>query len=119
MLNPFPIVQWHTVSIGARQLAWRRLHFRDVILRNARLTIPIASAPRVQRTRTSLQREISRNMSVEVAFNTSYGDHLSANIRQDYLPENWWNGSDVRDLTQQNLLNANVTIRSTSVTSNR
>src|SRR5262249_43549412 len=61
------------------------------------------------RTRTSLQREISKNISVELAFNTSNGDHLDATIRQDYLPEQWWNGNNFRDLTQQNLLNANVT----------
>jgi hypothetical protein len=65
--------------------------------------------PRVQRWRASLQRELSRNISVEIAYNGTYGDHLGASIRQDYLPEQYWNGSNVRDLTQQNLLNANVT----------
>ena len=44
-----------------------------------------------------------------VAYNGSRGDRLDRTIRQDYLPEEWWNGSNVRDLTQQNLLNANVT----------
>ena len=64
---------------------------------------------RVQRWRVSVQREISRNMAVEVAYNGSFGDRLDATIRQDYLPEEWYDGSNVRDLTQQNLLNANVT----------
>ena len=63
----------------------------------------------MQRWRVSVQREISRNMAVEVAYNGSRGDRLDATIRQDYLPEQWCNGSNVRDLTQQNLLNANVT----------
>ncbi len=105
MLNPFPAVN------GARfQSVLGSALGVDSILGTAfnSLDNPNRVRARVQRTRTSLQREISRNMSVEVAFNTSYGDHLSANIRQDYLPESWWNGSDVRDLTQQNLLNANV-----------
>ena len=48
-------------------------------------------------------------MAVEIAYNGSRGDLLDRTIRQDYLPEEWWNGSNVRDLTQQNLLNANVT----------
>ena len=65
--------------------------------------------PRVQRWRASVQREISRNMAVEIAYNGSRGDRLDRTIRQDYLPEEWWNGSNVRDVTQQNLLNANVT----------
>jgi hypothetical protein len=70
---------------------------------------PARVHPRVQRWRVSVQREISRNMAVEVAYNGSRGDHLDRTIRQDYLPEEWWNGSNVRDVTQQNLLNANVT----------
>jgi hypothetical protein len=65
--------------------------------------------PRVQRWRLGVQREISRNMAIEIAYNGSRGDRLDRTIRQDYLPEEWWNGSNVRDLTQQNLLNANVT----------
>ncbi len=70
---------------------------------------PARVHPRVQRWRASVQREISRNMAVEIAYNGSRGDRLDRNIRQDYLPEEWWNGSNVRDVTQQNLLNANVT----------
>jgi hypothetical protein len=70
---------------------------------------PNREHPRVQRWRASVQREISRNMAVEIAYNGSRGDRLERTIRQDYLPEEWWNGSNVRDLTQQNLLNANVT----------
>jgi hypothetical protein len=70
---------------------------------------PNREHPRVQRWRASVQREISRNMAVEIAYNGSRGDRLERTIRQDYLPEQWWNGSNVRDITQQNLLNANVT----------
>ena len=70
---------------------------------------PNREHPRVQRWRASVQREISRNMAVEVAYNGSRGDLLDRTIRQDYLPEQWCNSSNVRDVTQQNLLNANVT----------
>jgi hypothetical protein len=64
--------------------------------------------PRVQRYRVSLQREIWGNTSVEVAYNFQIGDRLATTIRQDYLPEEFWNGSNVRDLTQQNLLQGTV-----------
>jgi len=70
---------------------------------------PNREHPRVQRWRASVQREISRNMAVEIAYNGSRGDRLDRTIRQDYLPEQWFSGSNVRDITQQNLLNANVT----------
>ena len=62
----------------------------------------------MQRWRVSVQRELTRNMAVEVAYTGSYADRLSASIRQDYLPESYWNDSNVRDTTQQNFLNANV-----------
>ena len=64
--------------------------------------------PRVQRWRVSAQRELTSNMALEVAYTGSYADRLSASIRQDYLPESYWNDSNVRDTTQQNFLNANV-----------
>jgi hypothetical protein len=63
---------------------------------------------RVQRWRVSAQRELTRNTAVEVAYTGSYADRLSASIRQDYLPESYWNDSSVRDTAQQTFLNANV-----------
>ena len=64
--------------------------------------------PRVQRWRVGVERELTRNTSIEVAYAGSYADRLSATIRQDYLPESYWNDSNVRDTTQQTFLNANV-----------
>lgn len=64
--------------------------------------------PRVQRWRVSAQRELSRNMAIEVAYAGSYADRLSATIRQDYLPEQYWNDSNVRNTTQADFLNTNV-----------
>ena len=112
MLDPFPVQangqRFQSVrgsSLGIDSVAG--VPFPN----NATGTAPNRSREhaRVQRWRVSLQREITRNMAVEVAYNGSYGDHLDTTIRQDYLPEEWYNGSNVRDLTQQNLLNANVT----------
>jgi hypothetical protein len=64
--------------------------------------------PRVQRYRVSLQRELWGTASIEIAYNYQLGDRLPTTIRMDYLPEEYWNGSNVRDQTQQNLLQANV-----------
>jgi hypothetical protein len=64
--------------------------------------------PRVQRSRVSVQRELWRTTVLEVAYNYQLGDRLPITIRQDYLPEEYWNGSNVRDLTQQTLLQSNV-----------
>jgi len=55
-----------------------------------------------------MQREIWRTTVLEVAYNYQLGDRLAFTIRQDYLPEEYWNGSNVRDLTQQTILQANV-----------
>jgi hypothetical protein len=70
---------------------------------------PDREHPRVQRYRASVQRELWRTSSIEVAYNFQIGDRLSMTRREDYLPEEYWNKSNVRDLTQQNLLQTNVT----------
>jgi Carboxypeptidase regulatory-like domain len=106
MANPFPVRSSGTrfdeavgSSLGANSALGTRFQAQN----------PAREHPRVQRWRAGVQRELSRNMAVEIAYNGSRGDHLDRTIRQDYLPEQWWNGSNVRDVTQQNLLNANVT----------
>src|SRR2546426_1256970 len=106
MLDPFPMRASGTrfdqalgSSLGANAVLGTRFQAQN----------PNREHARVQRWRVSVQREISRNMAVEIAYNGSRGDRLDRTIRLDYLPEQWWNGSNVRDITQQNLLNANVT----------
>ena len=42
---------------------------------------------RLQRWRFGIQREIARNLSVEIAYDGSYADRREISIRQDYLPE--------------------------------
>ena len=64
---------------------------------------------RVQRWRVSLQRELARNMAVEVAYNGSFADRLSISIAQSYVPEIYYNSSNVRDNAQQVFLQTNVT----------
>ena len=66
---------------------------------------------RQQRWRFAVQREITSNMSVEVAYDGSYSDRVGVAIRQDYLPEQYWipGSLNARDATAQGLLAGNVT----------
>ena len=106
MLDPFPV---QATGQRFQSVLGSSLGVDSLIGSSLTAPNPNRVHPRVQRWRLSLQRELSRNMSVEVAYNGTYGDRLDTTIRQDYLPQQYWNTSNVRDLTQQNLLNANVT----------
>ena len=66
---------------------------------------------RQQRWRIGLQREIARNLSVEVAYDGSYSDRVEVAIRGDYLPEQYWipGSLNARDTAAQALLTSNVT----------
>ena len=67
---------------------------------------------RQQRWRFGVQREVARNLSVEVAYDGSYSDRLdNINIRQDYLPQQYWipGSRNSRDTATQALLTGNVT----------
>ena len=69
---------------------------------------PDRKHPRVQRYRASVQRELWGTTAIEVAYNYQVGDRLPMTLRMDYLPEQYWNGNNVRDVTQQNFLQTNV-----------
>ena len=45
---------------------------------------------RQQRWRVGVQRELARNLSVEVAYDGSYADRIERSIREDYLPQQYW-----------------------------
>jgi hypothetical protein len=63
---------------------------------------------RQQRWRISLQRELLRNLGFEIAYNGSYSDRIGRSIRQDYLPEEYWNDSNERNTTANAFLVAQV-----------
>ena len=52
---------------------------------------------RVQRWRLGWQREIASRTALEVAYAGSYADRQGITIRQDFLPEQYWSGANVRD----------------------
>jgi len=64
---------------------------------------------RQQRWRLSVQRELMHNLSIEIAYSGSYSDRIGRSIRQDYLPEQYWNGDQTRNVDANTFLTANVT----------
>ena len=66
---------------------------------------------RQQRWRIGVQRELARNLSVEVAYEGAYTDRVEVGIREDYLPAQYRipGGLNARDTAAQALLTANVT----------
>jgi hypothetical protein len=66
---------------------------------------------RQQKWRFGVQRELAKNLSVELAYDGSYSDRNEMSIRQDYLPEPYWipGNLNARDAVTQALLTATVT----------
>jgi len=64
--------------------------------------------PRQQRWRIGVQRELVSKLSVEVAYAGVYNDKLPVSIRTDYLPEQYWDGSNTRNTAANTFLTANV-----------
>ena len=63
---------------------------------------------RQQRWRVSIQRELASRLSVEVAYAGAYNDKLPMTIREDYLPEQYWDTSNTRNTTANTYLTAQV-----------
>ena len=63
---------------------------------------------RQQRWRVSLQRQFGANVGVEVAYAGAYNDELPVTIRQDYLSEQYWDGSNTRNTAANTYLTAQV-----------
>jgi hypothetical protein len=63
---------------------------------------------RQQRWRVSIERELGRNVAVELAYTGAYSDRLPVTIRGDYLPEQYWDGSHTRNTAANAYLTENV-----------
>ena len=66
------------------------------------------SHPRVQRWRAGVQRELSGNMMVEVAYWGQWADRISINQKLDALPEKYWATGLVRNNAVATEMNRNV-----------
>ena len=66
---------------------------------------------RQQRWRIAVQREVARNLSLEVAYDGSFADRIERIVREDYLPQQYWipGSLNARDTAAQSALTANVT----------
>jgi hypothetical protein len=67
------------------------------------------SHQRVQRWRIGVQRELTRNMMVEVAYWGQWADKLALTQRLDYLPGQYWATGLVRNNAVATEMNRNVT----------
>ena len=64
---------------------------------------------RLQRWRAGVQKELGRNMAIEVAYVGTYSDDVDLNIRQDILPAQYWNHTDTRNAALATENNRNIT----------
>ncbi|MBI4910448.1 MAG: carboxypeptidase regulatory-like domain-containing protein [Acidobacteria bacterium] len=64
--------------------------------------------PRVQRWRAGVQRELSGNMMVEVAYWGQWADRINGTRRLDPLPESFWAAGNTRNNAIATDLNRNV-----------
>ena len=62
----------------------------------------------VHRWRAGVQRELGSNMAIEVVYSGMYSGNAGLNVRQDVLPEKYWNGTKTRNAPLATDLNSNV-----------
>jgi hypothetical protein len=106
IVDPFPV----RASTGTRYdtVLGDALGVDTMIGRQYSAENPNRKHARVQRWRLSWQREIASRTAVEVAYAGSYADRQGISIRQDFLPEQYWNSSNFRDTSANDYLTANV-----------
>ncbi len=76
---------------------------------------------RQQRWRVALQREVFKNTSVEVSYDWIYSDRVPVDIREDYLPAEYWIPGSLNRATRRRRPRSTPTcpIRTTSPTCRR
>ncbi len=106
LADPFPVRSDGTrfdtplgSALGSMYVAGRSFSYRPFNRRH----------PREQQWRIGLQRKLSPNMSVEVYYWGSWGDHLSVSQNQQALPAQYWNTTMVRNNTVASNMTQNVT----------
>jgi len=104
--DPFPIradgTRWDPVvgdALGVNSLLGGTLSTENGLRDHARQ----------QRWRVSLQRQLGSSLGVEIAYAGAYNDQLPVSIREDYLPEQFWDGSNTRNTAANTYLTAQVT----------
>ena len=117
LVDPFPVradgSRFSTpagASLGGDFVAGQALNYGNLDREHARL----------QRWRAGVQRELGRNMAIEVAYVGTYSDDVDvssflgntnntqASVRQDILPSQYWNHTDTRNAALATENNRNV-----------
>jgi hypothetical protein len=103
--DPFPVradgTRWDPIlgdSLGINSLLGGALSTENGVREHSRQ----------QRWRAAVQREVWPRVSVELAYAGAYNDKLPVSIRTDYLPEEYWDGSNTRNTAANTFLTANV-----------
>ena len=106
LADPFPV----RASTGSRyeNVLGNALGLETMVGRAFNAENPDRSHARVQRWRLSWQREIASRTALDVSYSGSYADRQGISIRQDFLPEQYWNSSNFRDTSANEYLTANV-----------
>lgn len=105
LVDPFPVrangqrfVAPAGASLGGNFGAGQSISYGNLDREHARL----------QRWRAGVQKELGRNMAIEVAYVGTYSDSVDLTIRQDILPEQYWNHTQTRNAALATSNNQNV-----------
>jgi hypothetical protein len=106
LVDPFPV----RPDTGSRyeSILGDALGFDTMLGRAFDAENPNRVHSRVQRWRLGWQRELGGRTAIEVAYSGSYADRQGIDIRQDYLPEQYWSGANFRDTSANDYLTQNV-----------
>jgi hypothetical protein len=106
LVDPFPVRADGTrfvtpagTSLGGNFVAGQALAYGNLDREHARL----------QRWRMGVQKELGRNMAIEVAYVGTYSTDVDLTVRQDILPAQYWNHTDTRNTALQTENNRNLT----------
>ena len=107
LVDPFPVRADGTrfvtpvgTSLGGNFVAGQELLYGNLDREHARM----------QRWRMGVQRELGRNMAIEVAYVGSYADNvdITPGVRQDVLGSEFWNHAQTRNAALATANNTNV-----------